>query len=110
MGCGGFAGMAVVGLGLPAWVCGGPILVVGLWWLWVVDFAGGVSSSLIRNSFFLSRIPHHGLRLSRPSSKPQHLSQIAQWVSVDGGFGSAVGFAVLALMLGLDYGGFWGGS
>jgi hypothetical protein len=41
MGCGGFAGMAVVGLGLPAWVCGGPILVVGLWWLWVVDFAGG---------------------------------------------------------------------
>ncbi len=38
MGCGGFAGMVVVGVGLPAWVGGGPILVVGLWWLWVVDF------------------------------------------------------------------------
>ena len=23
LGCGGFAGMVVVGLGLPAWVCGG---------------------------------------------------------------------------------------
>jgi hypothetical protein len=30
--------MVVVGLGLPAWVCGGPILSVALWWLWVVDF------------------------------------------------------------------------
>ncbi len=38
MGCGGFAGMVVVGLDLPAWVCGGPILAVGLWWLWIVDF------------------------------------------------------------------------
>ena len=23
---------------LWVWVCGGPILAVGLWWLWVVDF------------------------------------------------------------------------
>uniref|UniRef100_A0A2N9EML7 Uncharacterized protein n=1 Tax=Fagus sylvatica TaxID=28930 RepID=A0A2N9EML7_FAGSY len=28
MGCGGFAGMVVVGVGLPAWVGGGPILAV----------------------------------------------------------------------------------
>jgi hypothetical protein len=31
-------GIVVVDLGLPGWVCGGPILAVGLWWLWVVDF------------------------------------------------------------------------
>uniref|UniRef100_A0A2N9EQ70 Transmembrane protein n=1 Tax=Fagus sylvatica TaxID=28930 RepID=A0A2N9EQ70_FAGSY len=37
--CDWFAGMVVVGMGLPAWVCGGPILAVGLRWLWVVDFA-----------------------------------------------------------------------
>ena len=38
--CAWFAGMVVVGMGLPAWVCGGPILAVGLRWLWVVDFFG----------------------------------------------------------------------
>ena len=38
--CAWFAGMVVVGMGLPTWVCGGPILAVGLRWLWVVDFFG----------------------------------------------------------------------
>uniref|UniRef100_A0A2N9EHH8 Transmembrane protein n=1 Tax=Fagus sylvatica TaxID=28930 RepID=A0A2N9EHH8_FAGSY len=47
---GGFAGMVVVGLGLPAWVCGGPILAVGFVVVMGCGFCGGGGSCGGRSS------------------------------------------------------------